>query len=84
MRVAEAIFQPLLLGIDQSGFGETLGNVIARLARIPEARGCLENVFITGGCAKLPGFKVCMGDGCKGGGGGGEGRRILRPRVSHS
>jgi actin-related protein 5 len=56
VRVPESLFQPALLGVDQAGLGETLRHVIAVL-KGPE-RACLENVFVTGGCARLPHMTV--------------------------
>ncbi|GFQ72130.1 actin-related protein 5 [Trichonephila clavata] len=55
-RVPEVIFQPTMVGIEQAGLAETIEMVLARYS-LSDQQKLAENVFITGGCAKLPFIK---------------------------
>ncbi|GAB6019434.1 Actin- protein 5 [Chamberlinius hualienensis] len=55
-RVPELLFQPSMMGIDQAGIGETLEFILSKYS--PEEQFQLvQNIFVTGGCASIPGFK---------------------------
>jgi len=55
-RVPELFFQPSIMGIDQAGICETLEFILSKYS--PEEQNLLvQNVFLTGGCASVPGFK---------------------------
>lgn len=56
IRVPEIIFQPTMVGIEQAGLAETIEMVLARYT-LSDQQKLAENVFITGGCAKLPFIK---------------------------
>ncbi|CAL1298090.1 unnamed protein product [Larinioides sclopetarius] len=56
IRVPEILFQPTMVGIEQAGLAETIEMVLARYV-ISDQQKLAENVFITGGCAKLPFIK---------------------------
>ncbi|XP_055933658.1 actin-related protein 5-like [Argiope bruennichi] len=56
IRVPEILFQPTMVGIEQAGLAETIEMVLARYT-INDQQKLAENVFITGGTAKLPFIK---------------------------
>ncbi|GFT64993.1 actin-related protein 5 [Nephila pilipes] len=56
IRVPEIIFQPTMVGIEQAGLAETIEMVLARYT-LSDQQKLAENVFITGGCARLPFIK---------------------------
>ncbi|KAF8783169.1 Actin-related protein 5 like protein [Argiope bruennichi] len=56
LRVPEILFQPTMVGIEQAGLAETIEMVLARYT-INDQQKLAENVFITGGTAKLPFIK---------------------------
>ncbi|GIX73756.1 actin-related protein 5 [Caerostris extrusa] len=56
IRIPEVLFQPTMVGIEQAGLAETIEMVLARYV-ISDQQKLAENVFITGGCAKIPYIK---------------------------
>ncbi|GFY52042.1 actin-related protein 5 [Trichonephila inaurata madagascariensis] len=56
IRIPEILFQPTMVGIEQAGLAETIEMVLARYS-LSDQQKLAENVFITGGCAKLPFIK---------------------------
>ncbi|KAI1317777.1 Nuclear actin-protein involved in chromatin remodeling [Mortierella claussenii] len=55
IRVPEVLFQPGIVGLDQTGLVETLQDVLKRFDA--EARQRLvQNIFVTGGLAQIPGI----------------------------
>lgn len=57
-RVPELLFQPALRGIDQAGVAGALQHVVKAMARKHPAHVGRLKLFVTGGCAHLPGFVV--------------------------
>jgi hypothetical protein len=62
IRVPEALFQPHMVGADQCGLGEAMAHAVASVRDAMRVREppMLKNVFLTGGCASIPGLKVCV------------------------
>lgn len=65
IRVPEIYFQPHIAGIDQAGLPELIQNLIMRNSDRNfevggQLRAYIENVFLTGGGALLPGFETRM------------------------
>ncbi|CAO3569735.1 unnamed protein product [Mortierella alpina] len=61
IRVPEALFQPGIVGLDQTGLVETLQDVLKRFDA--EARQRLvQNILVTGGMAQIPGLIERLND----------------------
>lgn len=57
IRIPELLFQPSMMGVEQAGINETLEFILTKYS--PEQQNALvQNVFLTGGCAVIPGFKT--------------------------
>lgn len=56
MRCAEVLFQPSIIGCGQGGITDTVEFILKKYS-IETASDLAENVFLTGGPTKLPGFK---------------------------
>lgn len=56
MRCAEVLFQPSIIGCGQGGITDTVEFILKKY-NIETANDLAENVFLTGGPTKLPGFK---------------------------
>lgn len=57
IRIPELFFQPSMMGVEQAGISEALEFILAKYT--PEQQHQLvQNVFLTGGCAVIPGFKT--------------------------
>lgn len=56
MRCAEILFQPSIIGCSQGGITDTIEFILKKYS-IETASDLAENVFLTGGPTKLPGFK---------------------------
>lgn len=57
IRAPEIIFQPSLIGEDQTGIAETMQYVLERYSKEQQAL-LVQNVFLTGGNAMYPGLKA--------------------------
>ncbi|XP_034230197.1 actin-related protein 5 [Thrips palmi] len=56
LRAPEILFQPGMIGIEEAGLAETIAYVLKMYS--PEDQNKLvSNIFLTGGCAHLPGLK---------------------------
>ncbi|XP_023218711.1 actin-related protein 5-like [Centruroides sculpturatus] len=56
IRIPEIFFQPSIIGIDQAGIAETLEMVLSCYSHQTQL-DLVQNVFLTGGCVCIPGFK---------------------------
>ncbi|RUP10880.1 hypothetical protein BC936DRAFT_140004, partial [Jimgerdemannia flammicorona] len=56
-RVPEAVFQPSIVGLDQAGLVETLGDVLKRFEEAGR-KSLLNTIFLTGGFTQAPGFRT--------------------------
>lgn len=57
IRAAEILFQPnSLIGICEAGLAETIDYVL-KLFNADDQQRLVNNIFVTGGCARLPGLK---------------------------
>jgi len=56
MRCAEVLFQPSMIGCGQGGITDTIEFILKKYSK-EVACDLAENVFLTGGPTKLPGFK---------------------------
>ncbi|KAM7342723.1 actin-related protein 5 [Cochliomyia hominivorax] len=56
LRAPELLFQPSMIGMSECGVAELL-NFVFNLFNPTEQQLLAENIFITGGCSKLPGLK---------------------------
>ncbi|XP_037089442.1 actin-related protein 5-like [Pollicipes pollicipes] len=59
LQTPEVLFQPSLLGMSQAGLAETVQFVLNKQPAAEQQR-LADNVFITGGLARLPGFQARM------------------------
>ncbi|CAI2176173.1 3524_t:CDS:10 [Funneliformis geosporum] len=55
IRVPEALFQPSIVGLDQAGVVETIGDIVNRFDA-DDRRQMVKSVFITGGHTQTPGL----------------------------
>ncbi|CAG8532542.1 16560_t:CDS:10 [Cetraspora pellucida] len=56
IRVPEALFQPSILGLDQAGIVETIGEIISRFEDVDARKKMIRSVFVTGGHTQTPGL----------------------------
>ncbi|CAG8546831.1 6817_t:CDS:10, partial [Racocetra fulgida] len=56
VRVPEALFQPSILGLDQAGIVETIGEIISRFEDVDARKKTIRSVFVTGGHTQTPGL----------------------------
>lgn len=56
IRAAEILFQPSMIGLMEAGLAETIDYVL-KLFPADDQQRLVNNIFITGGGAKLPGLK---------------------------
>lgn len=56
IRAPELLFQPSMMGIGEAGLSETIDYVL-KLFTATEQQQLVDNIFLTGGIAKLPGLK---------------------------
>lgn len=54
IRAPEIMFQPSMVGSSEAGLHETIDFVL-KMFTAEEQEALVENVFVTGGCAKFPG-----------------------------
>ena len=54
IRAPELLFQPSMIGVSEAGLMELIGSVLKRFSAL-EQQQIVQNIFITGGCAQLPG-----------------------------
>lgn len=57
IRAPELLFQPSMIGSSEAGIVETIDFVL-KLFTADEQLLLAENIFVTGGCAQLPGLKA--------------------------
>lgn len=57
IRAPELLFQPSMIGSSEAGIIETIDFVL-KLFTADEQQLLADNVFVTGGCARLPGLKA--------------------------
>ncbi|CAB4384302.1 unnamed protein product [Rhizophagus irregularis] len=55
IRVPEALFQPSIIGLDQAGVVETIGDIVNRFD-YDDQRKMIKSVFVTGGHTQTPGL----------------------------
>ncbi|KAJ1522011.1 hypothetical protein ONE63_002333 [Megalurothrips usitatus] len=56
LRAPEILFQPGMVGIEEAGLSETIGYILRQYSHEDQNK-LVSNVFLTGGCAALPGLK---------------------------
>ncbi|KAF0483262.1 actin-like ATPase domain-containing protein [Gigaspora margarita] len=56
IRVPEALFQPSILGLDQAGIVETIGEIISRFEDVDAKKKMIQSIFVTGGHTQTPGL----------------------------
>lgn len=56
MRCTEVLFQPSIIGCSQGGIMDTMEFILKKYS-LETANDLAENIFLTGGPTKLPGFK---------------------------
>ncbi|KAG0041402.1 Nuclear actin-protein involved in chromatin remodeling [Gryganskiella cystojenkinii] len=61
IRVPEVFFQPGIVGLDQTGFVETLHDVLKRFDAKARER-MIQNILVTGGMAQIPGLVDRLND----------------------
>ncbi|KAF9982103.1 Nuclear actin-protein involved in chromatin remodeling [Mortierella antarctica] len=61
IRVPEALFQPGIVGLDQTGLVETLQDVLKRFDTQARQR-LVQNILVTGGMAQVPGLVERLND----------------------
>ncbi|KAF9964477.1 Nuclear actin-protein involved in chromatin remodeling [Mortierella alpina] len=61
IRVPEALFQPGIVGLDQTGLVETLQDVLKRFDAQARQR-LVQNILVTGGMAQIPGLIERLND----------------------
>jgi actin-related protein 5 len=57
IRIPEILFQPDIIGLEESGIAEAVRTILARLPSEELAKKLMRNVWITGGGSQLPGLK---------------------------
>ena len=55
IRAPEIIFQPSMIGLVEAGLAETIEYVL-RMFTETDQQKLVNNLFLTGGCAKIPGL----------------------------
>ncbi|GBC10521.1 hypothetical protein RclHR1_00970022 [Rhizophagus clarus] len=55
IRVPEALFQPSIIGLDQAGVVETIGDIVNRFD-YDDQRKMIKSIFVTGGHTQTPGL----------------------------
>ena len=56
IRAAEILFQPSMVGLSEAGLAETIDYVL-KLFSAEDQQKLVNNIFITGGTAKIPGLQ---------------------------